>query len=436
MDVLIAVDLIVLGILFFFSGFFSASETALMGLGRTRLAQAIERGGEAGKALETWKTDPNRLLTTILIMNNVVNISATTIAAFLAVHISEMFGLNRGQMGALVAALVTLIIIIFGEVTPKVLAIHKSESLALLVIRPLVFLAKILHPVSRFLVLTASLFLRPFGLKPGDSIPMVTEEEIHTLIQMGADEGVLEDQEHQMIHGVIGLGETQVREVMVSRTEMECINAADHMERIINQIVQAGYSRMPVYRDNVDNIVGVVYTKDIISVLENRELIVLQDILRQPYFVPETKKVDELLHEFQRGRLHLAIVVDEYGGTSGLVTLEDLIEEIVGEIRDEYDIEEKNIEKTGDTLWVTDAQADVMEVNDALETNLPDMKDINTIGGFISHLLGHLPRQGEQVVYQDLHFTILAASSRKIEKIQIRKLDASLDLDPPAEKKE
>jgi len=426
-DALFLIEILVLGILFFFSGFFSASETALMGLGRSRLAHAIEQGGAKGRALEAWKTDPNRLLTTILILNNAVNISATTVAAFLAIHISEQFGLNRGQMGALVAALVTIVIIIFGEVTPKVLAIYKSEKIALFIIRPLVFLAKILQPLSRFLVFTASIFLRPFGLKPGSSIPMITEEEIHALIQMGADEGVLEAQEHQMIHGVIRLSETQVREVMVPRTEMECINASDSMDYIINQIVQAGYSRMPVFRENVDNIVGVVYTKDIISILQNRELIVLQDILRQPYYVPETKKVDELLHEFQRGKLHLAIVVDEYGGTSGLVTLEDLIEEIVGEIRDEYDVEEKNIEQIADNIWLADAQTDVKEINDILKVELPDMKDLNTIGGFIINLLGHLPRKGEQVVYHNLHFTVMAASSRKIDKIQIRLLDTPLD---------
>ncbi|MCK5242702.1 HlyC/CorC family transporter [bacterium] len=432
MDVLILNDTIILVILFFFSGFFSASETALMGLGRSRLAHAIEKGGAQGRALECWKNDPNKLLTTILIMNNMVNITATTVAAFLAVHISEILQYSRGQMGALVAAVVTVVIIIFGEVTPKVLAIHKSEKIALLVIRPLVLLAKILHPLSRFLVFIASIFLRPFGLKPGSSIPMVTEEEIHALIKIGADEGVLEDQEHQMIHGVISLGETQVREVMVPRTEMECVNADHSMDRIINQIVQAGYSRMPVYKGSVDNLVGVVYSKDVISVLQNKELIVLQDILRIPYFVPETKKVDELLHEFQRGKLHLAVVVDEYGGTSGLVTLEDLIEEIVGEIRDEYDVEEKNIEKTEDKTWLVNAQTDIKEINDVLEIELPDMKDLNTIGGFVINLLGHLPKKGEQIIHQNLHFTIIAASSHKIDKIQIRMLDKPIDT-PAAE---
>jgi magnesium and cobalt exporter, CNNM family len=430
-DALIFNDIIILVVLFFFSGFFSASETALMGLGRSRLARAIEKGGPKGRALECWKEDPNKLLTTILILNNAINISATTVAAFLAVHISEIMHYNRAQMGVLVAAVVTIIIIIFGEVTPKVLAIHKSEKIASFVIRPLVLFAKVLHPLSRLLILLASIFLRPFGLKPGSSIPMVTEEEIHALIQMGADEGVLEDQEHQMIHGVISLGETQVREVMIPRTEMECIDSSNSMERIIDQIVQTGYSRMPVYKGSVDTIVGVVYTKDIISVLQNRELIVLQDILRTPYYVPETKKVDELLHEFQRGKLHLAVVVDEYGGTSGLVTLEDLIEEIVGEIRDEYDVEEKNIEKTGEKTWLVDAQTDIKEINDMLEIELPDMKDLNTIGGFVIHLLGHLPKTGEQVVHQNIHFTVMAASSHKVDKIQIRLFDTPIDT--PAE---
>lgn len=431
MDPKITLELLSMLGLLLLSFCFSASETALMGLGRSRLAKAIEKGGARGRALEAWKNDPNRMLTTILILNNAVNITVTTIAAFLAVHLSELFHLNRAQMGALVAALVTIVIIIFGEVTPKVLAIQKSEAIAFFFIRPLVFLAKILNPLSRLLVQAASIVLRPLGLRPGASIPMVTEEEIRTLIQLGAEEGLFEDQEHQMIHGVIHFGETQVREVMVPRTAMDCINAQDPIERIIDQIIQAGYSRMPVYRGNVDNIIGVVYTKDIIPLLQNRELIVLQDILRQPYFVPETKKVDELLHEFQRGKLHLAIVVDEYGGTSGLVTLEDLIEEIVGEIRDEYDSEERKLEKLGPSQWLADAAADIKEINAALEVELPDMKEINTLGGFVTHLLGHLPKKGEQVVYQDLHFTVAATTSKRIEKVQIRKLEAPLDLDMP-----
>ena len=423
MDGIIVIDIIVLSILFFLSGLFSSSETALMGLGRSRLARAIERGDSKAKALEVWKDNPNRVLTSILIMNNAINISATTVATFLALHLAEIFMLNRAQMGALVAAVVTVIIIIFGEVTPKILAIHKSEAIALFIIKPLVLLEKLLRPLSIVLVAISNILLKPFGLQAKGAVPMITEEEIHALIQMGADEGVIEDQEHQMLYGVIQLGETQVREVMIPRTEMECIDSKEPMEKIIDQIIQTGYSRMPVYRENVDNIIGVIYTKDIISILQNRELIVLQDILRKPHFIPETKKIDELLHEFQRGKLHLAIVVDEYGGTSGLVTLEDLIEEIVGEIRDEYDVEEKRIDQIDEHTWIVDAQTDVKEINETLESDIPDMKDLNTIGGYVIHLLGHLPSKGEEITEAGLKFTILAASTRKVDRIQINRLE-------------
>ena len=422
MDPIILVNIIVLIVLFFLSGLFSASETALMGLGRLRLAKAIERKDTRAKALEIWQKNPNNLLTTILILNNTVNITATTVAAFLSVHLAELLDFNRAQMGTLLAAMVTLVVLLFGEITPKILAIHKSEKIALLIIRPLVLCEKILKPLIKLLVGLANIFTRPFGLKPGSTVPVITEEEIHAVIEMGADEGIIEDQEHQMIHGVIKLSETQVREVMIHRTEMECINAAENIDNIIEQIVQTGYSRMPVYRDNVDNIIGIIYAKDVISVLQNRELIVLQDILRHPYFVPETKKVDELLHEFQRGKIHLAVVVDEYGGTSGLVTLEDLMEEIVGEIRDEYDDEEKLIEKSGENIWLVNGQTDIKEVNNTLESNLPDVKDLNTIGGFIIDLLGHLPKKGEKIIYENWEFIVILASSRKVDKIKIRKL--------------
>lgn len=421
MDPTIFLELVVLVLLFLFSALLSASETSLISLGRLRLAHAIEQGGKRGRALEVWRNDPNRLLTTILILNNIVNISASTLAAFMAVHLSEMMRLPRAQMGVLVATLVTLVIIVFGEVTPKLLAIHKSEHIALFVIRPLVFLDRVLAPLRTLVVAVANTFLRPFGLTPSSRVPLVTEDEIRTLIEMGADAGVLEDSEHKMLHGVINLGDMQVREVMVPRTAIDGIDAEWDMDRIIDHIIQAGYSRLPVFRGNLDNIMGVIYAKDIISILQNRELIVLQDIMRQPYFVPETKKVADLLHEFQKGRIHVAVVVDEYGGTSGLVTLEDIIEEIVGDIRDEYDVEEKTIERTETNVWVVSGQTDIAEVNSTLEIELPEQKDLNTVGGFITDLLGHLPRKGETVTYEHLKFTVLSATSRKVERIQVQR---------------
>jgi putative hemolysin len=423
----VVMELLFLAICFTLSAIFSAGETSLISLGRVRLAQAIARGGKRGKALEIWREDPNSLLTTILICNNGVNIAASTVAAFLAFHLSERYGLNRTQLGFLIAGLVTLTIIIFGEVAPKLLAIRQAQVIAPTVIRFFILLDRLVSPLRLFVVWIANRLLRFFGQTPSSHVPVVTEEEIFTLIKMGADAGVLEDGEHKMLHGVISLGDMQVREVMVSRTQMDCIDADDDMDHIIDHIIQAGYSRLPVYRENLDNIVGIIYAKDIISILQNRELIVLQDILRQPYFVPETKKVDDLLREFQKGRIHLAVIVDEYGGTSGLVTLEDLIEEIVGEIHDEYDVEEKTIEKMDENLWVVSAQTDIEDVNAALLVALPNVKDLNTLGGFVTDLFGHVPRKGETIGYANVTFTVLAATIRRIDKIQIRRLP-----DPPA----
>jgi putative hemolysin len=422
----ILLSMFMLLLLFMLAALTSASESALLSLGRVRLAHAIEQGGKRGRALEFWRQDPNRLLTTILILNNAINITSSTITAFIAFRISEIYHLSRGQLGALGAALITVIIIVFTEVAPKVLAIHRAEPIALTIIRPLVFIDRIISPLGHLIVGMSNLFLRLFG-QSTTHVPMVTEEEIHALIKIGADTGVIEDEEHKMLSGVISLGDMQVREVMVPRTQMDCIDADDDMDHIIDHIIQAGYSRLPVYRDNLDNIVGIIYAKDIISILQNRELIVLQDILRQPYFVPETKKVDDLLREFQKGRIHLAIIVDEYGGTSGLVTLEDLIEEIVGEIHDEYDVEEKTIEKMDENLWVVSAQTDIEDVNAALLLALPNVKDLNTLGGFVTDLFGHVPRKGETIGYANVAFTVLAATIRRIDKIQIRRLP-----DPPA----
>ncbi len=427
MDTMLLGDILILLALVGCSGLCSASESALMALGRIRLAHAIEQGGKRGAALEAWRHDPNRLLTTILILNNAINITASTVAAFFAMHLAESWDVNRTQMGAIVAGAVTVIIIVFGEVAPKLLAIRKAESIALLIIRPLVWADRLLAPLGKIIVALANVFLRLLGQKPGTHVPVVTEEEIHSLIEIGADTGVIEDQEHQMLSGVISLGDMQVREVMVPRTGMDCLDASDSILRIINQIVQTGYSRMPVYKDTVDNIVGVVYAKDLIPLIQNSELIVLQDIIRQPYFVPKTKKVSDLLREFQKGKIHMAIVVDEYGGTAGLVTLEDLIEVIVGEIHDEYDVEENPVDRISENSWLASGQADIAEVNAMLESELPNSKDVNTIGGFLTELLGHLPRKGEVVQHEDLHFTIAAATSRKIEKIFIRRVAVPQD---------
>jgi CBS domain containing-hemolysin-like protein len=421
-DSFVLANIVILLVLIALTGLFSVSESALMALGRLRLAHAIEMGGKRGQALEAWRRDPNRLLTTILILNNVINITASTVAAFLAVHLSESWGFNRAQVGVGVAAVVTVVIIVFGEVAPKLLAIRQAEPIALFIIRPLVTIDRLLAPLGRVVVALANVFLRALGQKPGTHVPVVTEEEIHSLIDMGADAGIIEDQEHKMLSGVISLGDMEVREVMVPRTGMDCINAAESIARIINQIVQTGYSRMPVYKDTVDNIVGVVYAKDLIPLIQNSELIVLHDILRAPYFVPKTKKVSDLLREFQKGKIHMAIVVDEYGGTSGLVTLEDLIEVIVGEIHDEYDVEENPVDRVSENSWVASGQADIADINAALDAELPNHKDLNTIGGFLSDLMGHLPRKGEVIQYEDLHFTIAAASNRKIEKIYIRRV--------------
>ncbi|NTV52692.1 MAG: HlyC/CorC family transporter, partial [Candidatus Firestonebacteria bacterium] len=297
MDPIVLVNVIMLIILVALTGVFSVSESALMALGRLRLAHAIEQGGKRGQALEAWRHDPNRLLTTILILNNAINITASTVAAFLAVHLSEAWNCNRAQMGVGVAAVVTVIIIVFGEVAPKLLAIRQAEPIALFIIRPLVRIDRVMAPLGRVVVALANVFLRLLGQKPGTHVPVVTEEEIHTLIDMGADAGIIEDQEHKMLSGVISLGDMEVREVMVPRTAMDCLNAADSIGRIINQIIQTGYSRMPVYKDIVDNIIRVVYAKDLIPLIQNSELIVLHDILRQPYFVPKTKKVADLLRE-------------------------------------------------------------------------------------------------------------------------------------------
>ena len=332
---------------FFLLGFFvldillSATETSLISLSRARIKSLIEKYPSKAKSFSLWLNDPNRMLTTMIVGVNIAIIGTSTIAALLSAKIAKIYNLNEWIIGLISGILVTIAMILIGEIVPKVFAIRNAEKISLLVINPLDRLDNAIFPFAKFLTYIANNIIKFFGGNPVKNIPLVTAEEIKTMIHIGAEEGIIHKEEKEMMHSIFDFGHTVVKEVMVKQQDMVCININDSINKMLDIIVSEGFSRLPVYKDNIDNIVGVIYAKDLLNIWKNKKLIIIQDIIRDPYFVNENKKVNEILKEFQKGKIHIAIVQDDNKKTMGLVTLEDLLEEIVGEIKDEYDIEEK-----------------------------------------------------------------------------------------------
>jgi CBS domain containing-hemolysin-like protein len=400
--------------------FFAGSETALTALSRIRIKRLIAEGVRATEGLSLWLQKPNRLLTTILIGNGLGVIFASVLATSVALDFSFSYGWSQKLAVGYGTAIVTVLILVFGEIMPKTYARKNAEKISAICSEPLRWIAKLLSPLSQVLVVPANLLIQVFGGKGLKGTPLFTTQEIGTLIEVGAREGALDDEEKRMIQSSLEFVETIVREVMVPRIDMQCVDINDEREEIFKKIMNMQYSRVPVYKGNIDNVIGIVYSKDLLTALRNTELIIMEDIMRQAYFVPETKKISELLEEFRKGRMHLAIVVDEYGVTTGLVTIEDLIEEITGEILDEYDVEEETIMKLADGTAIVYAKEDLDKINEELGLELP-AGEFDSLGGLVVDLFGRVPRAEEEINFGNLKFVIQEADRRKIIKLKIVK---------------
>jgi putative hemolysin len=293
--------------------------------------------------------------------------------------------------------------------------------LALWLARPLAVLSVLAMPLVHLMVWLSNAIARIFGAEPRSDMPFVTEEEIKTLVDAGEEEGVIQEEEKEMIYSIFELGDTLAREVMVPRIDVVALDVSTPMLVALDTIMEAGHSRIPVYHETIDNVHGVLYAKDLLPYLrEGRTDVPLKKILRQAYFIPETKKASDLLPDLQQRRVHMAIVVDEYGGMAGLVTIEDLLEEIVGEIQDEYDIEEPFVEFISDNEYMFDARVDLDDLNRLMDVALPT-DDSDTLGGFIYAELGKVPAVGDQVVFHDMGFTVESVAGRRIKKVRVER---------------
>lgn len=415
MDTSDIVQLISLVILIVLSAFFSSAETALMTANKIRLRSLAESGDKRAIRVLTITEDSGKLLSAILIGNNIVNLSASSIATTLAIKL-------LGSIGAGVATgVLTFLILIFGEISPKTLATIHAEKLSMLFSGPIAFLMKILTPVIFIINKLAMGFLFLIGVKPSDADTQMTEEELLTIIDVSKEEGVIEDEEHEMINNLFDFSDAQAREVMIPRIDMILANVNSTYDELIAIFKDNMFTRLPVYEENTDNIIGILNMKDLL-LCADREQFSIRDNIREPYFTYEHKNTAELFIEMRKSSISLAIVLDEYGATAGLITLEDLLEEIVGEIRDEYDMDEEDpIEQLSEREFLVLGSANLDDICEKLDLSFTS-NDYDTIGGYLIGLLDHLPEKNEIIITDDdVLLRVEQMEKNRIEKIYIKK---------------
>jgi putative hemolysin len=374
------------------AAFFAASEAAIVSVSRITVRTLAEKGTPGANRLAAMIEDRNRTLTTVLIANTFVLLATDSLATYLFI----LAGVPNAPLWSTLAT--TVVLLIFGEILPKTLAVANSARTALWISRPLGLVTWLLTPLTTAFLLTTNVIVRGLGGQPQHG-PYVTEDDIKTLVNVGVEQNVLEEGERELIHSIIEFGDTIVREVMTPRTDMITVSIAAPARRALDLVIADGYSKLPVYEESIDNVIGVVHDRELLIVLANGAIATtsLRSLMRPVAHVPENKRLSELLRDMQRAKYSLAIVVDEYGGTAGLVTMEDLLEEIVGEIRDEHDEgEEEPIRTVADGETIVEAGTNIEDVNAALGLDLPH-EEFETIGGFTVGLFGRLPAEGEQI---------------------------------------
>lgn len=414
------------------NGFFAMAEIALVSVRRTRIKQLVEEGNRRAKTVERLLEEPARFLATVQIGVTLVGLFASAAGAItLARPLARMLAesgipLIAANPTGTAVVLITLIIgylsLVIGEISPKSLALQHAEKIALWSAGTIMLLSYIAAPFVKMITASSNALVKPFGGRASFSQPVLTEEEIKMLVEAGEEEGVLEEEEKEMIHSIFEFTDTVVRKVMTPRTDMKTVEVNASVDELLDVIIKAGHSRVPVYEETIDNIVGIVHAKDLLRALhENGKKVTIRDLMRPPYIVPENKKVDELLAEFKKSKIQMAIVVDEYGGTAGIVTIEDILEEIVGDIMDEYDVEEPAVTQIVDeNTSIVDARTPISEINEQLGLQLPE-EEFDTIGGFVFGLFGTQPQEGQKVEYNSLDFVVEKTDGRRIQKVRIIK---------------
>jgi putative hemolysin len=395
------------------AGLSAAAETALTSVNRIRIRQQAEEGDATAKRIDQLMHEPHLFITTILIVSNLSIITASTIATLIAVDLD----FNGAEVASTI--ILSVIVLIFCEITPKSAAVRAPEIWSRALVTPVEWLMIVLRPFVALFTWISNGLIRLLGGKPGDRTPFVTEDELRMMVEVGGEEGVLEEDESEMLGAVFDLSETTVREVMIPRIDIVAVEADVSIEEATQVMLQGGQSRVPVYDDTLDEIVGVLYAKDLLRVYTDHERPPsVRALVRPAYFVPDSKRLDDLLRELRKARVHMAIVSDEYGSVVGLVTIEDVVEEIVGDIQDEYDTEEALFERVRENEYIIDAKLPIEEFDELVGRELPE-GEYETLGGFVIAQLDKIPTPGDVVHFEDLTITVLGTMGRRVTKVRV-----------------
>ncbi|WP_250278644.1 HlyC/CorC family transporter [[Clostridium] colinum] len=404
-------QIIILIILIVLSSFFSMSETALTSISKIRLRTMVDENVKNAKLIQNVLKEPGKLLSAILIGNNLVNIGASSLATSLAID-------KWGSKGVGIATgLLTIIILIFGEITPKTFATKNAEKISLLVIKIIKGCMVVFTPIIFVLNIITGALLRILGVKEEDKTPTITESELLTMVNVSHEEGVLEIDEREMINNVVYFANSDAQDVMVPRTDIIAINVEATYEELTTLFKEETCSRMPVYEESIDNIVGIISLKDLLFIDKSKEFSI-KDYMREPFFTYESKCLKELFAEMRINRIAMAIILDEYGGTSGIVTLEDMLEEIVGDLADEYDEHDEEIKIIKEDEYIVEGATKIEDVNDMLGTDFKS-EDFDSIGGFVIETLGKFPDKGDTIKSGNVKFIIEEIEKNRIEKLRI-----------------
>jgi CBS domain containing-hemolysin-like protein len=400
-------QVIILIILLLLSGFFSSTETALFSISKTKARHLAKNNGKTNMLIKRMKDDPHKLLSTILIGNNIVNIGASALATSVMINVFPNYAVG------LATGIMTFLILVFGEVLPKSVATQNNILIAKFSIYPIYWLSILFYPVIKLLnfipMLTGKI----------KRTPKITEEELMTFVEAVEEEGEIKEEEKELIHKIFEFDDTNASEIMTPRADMFVIEADEKLN--LEDIVKSGFTRIPVIEDDIDHVIGTINIKDLFlhQVTSDTE-IDARKIMTKPYFVPENKKLDRLLHQFKIRKHHLAIVVDEHGGVSGLITLEDALEEIVGEISDESDKEEPHIVKRTTKEWTVLGKADISEINEIIGMDIPDLKEYDTFSGYVLNTIGRIPKENEKIAIESYIITVEEKAGNRIKKYSIK----------------
>ena len=399
--------------------FFSASETAFMAVDRLRLKYLAEAGDKQAEAVKGIISNPDRLLGVILFGSTVANIAAATLVTYL---VTTYVPKDRAESASVISSIIlTVVVLILCELTPKIIAAAHAERVSRKLLWPARFALWFLSPVAQLATWIGNLLVRLLGLTPGASpfAHALSEEEIRAMISSSAGTNMAEGKK-EMLSNVFQIAATQVRQVMIPRTEVTAVDIDDPIPEILNIVSKTNYSRIPVHRGGFDNVIGILNVKDLLQLLQKPAEINLQVLLRPVQFVPDTARLESVLRQMQSMHLHLAVVVDEFGGVEGIVTLEDILEEIVGEIRDEHDTETDSVRKLAPNLYAVSGNLPVKDFNRVFKIKLPESREYTTVAGFLQARTGRLLQEGETVRYKDYSFSIEKVEGFKVVNLRVR----------------